>query len=144
MEVLGNTASGMDNRGGVSRTRAFDYSLFASELFNRVTCRSRTPPSRTKAASAAPCSCDRQAVRLSGLQGRAVGQGSAQQQRHDKITPRVVGLISNRWGDFGALASVAYGENDSNEFGYRSFNWGRSAATPATSARASAPPTPPS
>jgi iron complex outermembrane receptor protein len=31
MEVLGNTASGMDNRGGVSRTRSFDYSLFASE-----------------------------------------------------------------------------------------------------------------
>ena len=25
MEVLGNTASGMDNRGGVSRTRSFDY-----------------------------------------------------------------------------------------------------------------------
>jgi len=37
MEVLGNTASGMDNRGGVSRTRSFDYSLFASELFDRVT-----------------------------------------------------------------------------------------------------------
>ena len=37
MEVLGNTASGMDNRGGVSRTRAFDYSLFASELFDKVT-----------------------------------------------------------------------------------------------------------
>ncbi|WP_371416646.1 TonB-dependent receptor plug domain-containing protein, partial [Caulobacter sp. S45] len=36
MEVLGNTASGMDNRGGVSRTRAFDYSLFASELFDKV------------------------------------------------------------------------------------------------------------
>jgi len=36
MEVLGNTASGMDNRGGVSRTRSFDYSLFASELFDRV------------------------------------------------------------------------------------------------------------
>ncbi|WP_339426920.1 TonB-dependent receptor plug domain-containing protein, partial [Pseudomonas proteolytica] len=36
MEVLGNTASGMDNRGGVTRSRSFDYSLFASELFNRV------------------------------------------------------------------------------------------------------------
>ena len=36
MEVLGNTASGMDNRGNVSRSRGFDFSLFASELFNRV------------------------------------------------------------------------------------------------------------
>ena len=36
MEVLGNTASGMDNRGAVSRSHSFDYSLFASELFNRV------------------------------------------------------------------------------------------------------------
>ncbi|MBL7373147.1 TonB-dependent receptor plug domain-containing protein, partial [Escherichia coli] len=33
MEVMGNTASGMDNRGAVSRSRSFDYSLFASELF---------------------------------------------------------------------------------------------------------------
>lgn len=25
----------------------------------------------------------------------------------DRVTPRVVGLISNRWGDFGALARAA-------------------------------------
>ncbi len=32
MEVSASTASGFDNRGSVSRTRAFDYSIFASEL----------------------------------------------------------------------------------------------------------------
>src|SRR6201999_3826038 len=37
MEVLTNTASGMDNRGAVSRSRSFDYSMFASELFDKVT-----------------------------------------------------------------------------------------------------------
>ena len=39
MEVSASTSSGFDNRGSVSRTRAFDYSIFASELFNRVTVR---------------------------------------------------------------------------------------------------------
>src|SRR5690606_29397563 len=36
MEVLSNTASGLDSRSGASRSRSFDYSVFASELFNEV------------------------------------------------------------------------------------------------------------
>ena len=36
MEVLTNTASGLDSRDNVSRSRSFDYSVFASELFNQV------------------------------------------------------------------------------------------------------------
>jgi iron complex outermembrane receptor protein len=36
MEVLTNTSSGLDSRSSVSRSRSFDYSIFASELFNKV------------------------------------------------------------------------------------------------------------
>ena len=32
-------------------------------------------------------------------------------------------LVSRRWGDLGALVSVAYGENDANEYGYRNWGW---------------------
>jgi iron complex outermembrane receptor protein len=125
MEVLGNTASGMDNRGGVSRTRSFDYSLFASELFNRVTVQKSSAAEQDEGGIGGT-------VQLTTAKPfdypgfKAVLSAKAQQNSNadDKITPRVVGLISNRWGDFGALASVAYGVNDSNEFGYRSFNWG--------------------
>ena len=125
MEVLGNTASGMDNHGGVSRTRSFDYSLFASELFNRVTVQKSLAAEQDEGGIGGT-------VQLTTAKPfdypgfKAVLSAKAQQNSNadDKVTPRVVGLISNRWGDFGALASVAYGVNDSNEFGYRSFNWG--------------------
>jgi iron complex outermembrane receptor protein len=125
MEVLGNTASGMDNRGGVSRTRSFDYSLFASELFDRVTVQKSYAAEQDEGGIGGT-------VQLSTAKPfdypgfKAVLSAKAQQNSNadDKVTPRVVGLLSNRWGDFGALVSVAYGETDSNEFGYRSFNWG--------------------
>ncbi len=39
------------------------------------------------------------------------------------FTPRLVGQISDIWGPFGALLSVAYGTAKSNEFGYRNWGW---------------------
>ncbi|ATC80836.1 TonB-dependent receptor plug domain-containing protein [Pseudoalteromonas agarivorans] len=36
MEALFTSDSGIDQRGGASRSRDFDFSIFASELFNRV------------------------------------------------------------------------------------------------------------
>lgn len=36
MEVLGNVDSAMDSRGQRSRDRAFDFNIFASELFSRI------------------------------------------------------------------------------------------------------------
>ncbi|ENZ80843.1 MULTISPECIES: TonB-dependent receptor [Caulobacter] len=131
MEVLGNTASGMDNRGGVSRSRAFDFSLFASELFDRVTVQKSYAAEQDEGGIGGT-------VQLSTAKPfdykgfKAVLSAKAQQNSNvsGKTSPRVVGLISNRWGDFGALASIAYSESDSNEFGYRSFNWGPIRANP--------------
>ena len=36
MEALATNASILDSRGSVSRTRSFDFNIFASELFSRV------------------------------------------------------------------------------------------------------------
>ncbi|MFP3354951.1 TonB-dependent receptor plug domain-containing protein, partial [Pseudoalteromonas sp. SIMBA_153] len=36
MEAMGTSASAMDAKGGASRTRSFDFNVFASELFNRI------------------------------------------------------------------------------------------------------------
>lgn len=36
MEALGTSSSAMDSRGALNRSRAFDFDIFASELFNRV------------------------------------------------------------------------------------------------------------
>ena len=46
------------------------------------------------------------------------------------MTPRVVGLASGRWGDFGALVSVAYSQIKSNEFGYRNWGWSQIKVNP--------------
>ena len=130
MEVLGNTASGMDNRGGVSRTRSFDFSLFASELFDRVIIQKSYAANQDEGgiggtvqlSTAKPFDYDGFEVVFSGK-----GQNNS---NTSKVTPRLVGLISDRWGPFGALASIAYSTNDSNEFGYRSWGWSRIKVSP--------------
>ena len=126
MEVLSNTASGMDNRGGVSRTRSFDYSLFASELFDRVTVLKSYTADQDEGGIGGTVQL--QTAKPFDYKGfEAVLSAKAQYNTNvtDKVTPRLVGLISNRWGNFGALLSLAYSENDSNEYGYRSFGWGQ-------------------
>jgi len=125
MEVLGNTASGMDNRGNVSRTRGFDFSLFASELFNRVSVQKSFSANQDEGGiagtvqlfTAKPFDYDGAKLVL-----------SAKGQHNDNtsgITPRLVALVSQRQGDIGALLSVAYSKIRNNEFGYRNWNWGR-------------------
>jgi iron complex outermembrane receptor protein len=124
MEVLGNTASGMDNRGGVTRSRSFDYSLFASELFNRVSVQKSFSAEQDEGGIAGT-------VQLSSARPFDYAGTkfviSAKGQTNDNtsgVTPRLVGLASVRSGDFGALVSVAYSRIKSNEYGYRNWGWG--------------------
>jgi len=123
MEVLGNTASGMDNRGGVSRTRSFDYSLFASELFDRVTVLKSYAADQDEGGIGGTVQLE--TARPFDFEGfKAVVSAKGQANTNvDGVTPRIVGLISDRTSTFGALVSVAYSENDSNEFGYRNWGW---------------------
>ena len=123
MEVSASTASGFDNRGSVSRTRAFDYSIFASELFNRVTVRKAYAVDEDEGGVAGTVEL-RTAKPFdypgfkAALSAKALGNSVT-----DGITPRLAGLISNRWGDVGLLVSAAYSESDVNEYGYRNWGW---------------------
>ena len=130
MEVLGNTASGMDNRGGVSRTRSFDYSLFASELFDRVTVQKSYEVEQDEGGIGGTVALS--TAKPFDYHGfKAVLSSKAQTNSNTKtVTPRLVGLISDRWDNFGALASVAYSINDSNEFGYRNWGWSQIKVSP--------------
>ncbi len=124
MEVLGNTASGMDNRGGVTRSRAFDYSLFASELFNRVSVEKSFSAEQDEGGIAGTVQLS--SARPFDYPGTKLVV-SAKGQTNDNtsgVTPRLVGLASVRSGDFGALVSVAYSRIKSNEYGYRNWGWG--------------------
>lgn len=123
MEVSASTASGMDNRGSVSRTRAFDYSIFASELFNRVTVwKSYTVDQdeggiggtvELRTAKPFDYPDDKLAFSAKALNNSATGV----------VSPRIAALASRRWGDIGALISLAYSENGANEYGYRNWGW---------------------
>ncbi|HEU0096532.1 MAG TPA: TonB-dependent receptor plug domain-containing protein, partial [Rhizomicrobium sp.] len=130
MEVLSNTASGMDNRGNVSRTRSFDFSMFASELFNRVTVQKSYTADQDEGGIAGivqlytPKPFD-----YDGFKAVVSAKGVTNTNTNT-VTPRVVGLVSDRWGDFGALFSVAYSQNDSNEYGYRNWGWSQITVNP--------------
>lgn len=131
MEVLGNTASGMDNRGGVSRSRSFDYSLFASELFNRVAVQKSYSAEQDEGGIAGTVQLfSAKPFDYNGPKFVVSAKGQTNDNTSG-ITPRVVGLASGRWGDFGALVSVAYSQIKNNEYGYRNWGWGLTKYNPA-------------
>jgi TonB-dependent receptor len=130
MEVLGNTASGMDNRGGVSRTRSFDYSLFASELFDRVTVQKSYSADQDEGGIGGTVQLETaKPFDYAGFKAVVSAKGQTNTNT-DSVTPRVVGLISDRNDVFGALVSVAYSTNDSNEYGYRNWGWSQIKVSP--------------
>jgi TonB-dependent receptor len=123
MEVSASTASGFDNRGSVSRTRAFDYSIFASELFNRVTVRKAYAVDQDEGGVAG--TVELRTAKPFDYPGSkaALSAKALANSVTDGVTPRLAGLISNRWGDVGLLVSAAYSESDVNEYGYRNWGW---------------------
>jgi TonB-dependent receptor len=124
MEVLSNTASGMDNRGNISRTRAFDFSMFASELFNRVTVQKSWAADQDEGGIAGTVQLNTaKPFDFDGFKAVVSAKGMTN-TNEVSVTPRIVGMISDRSGPFGALISAAYSTNDSNEYGYRNWGWG--------------------
>lgn len=131
MEVLSNTASGMDNRGAVSRSRSFDFSMFASELFNRVTVQKSWSADQDEGGIAGTVQLSTaKPFDYDGFKAVISAKGMTNTNAVS-VTPRIVGMISDRWGAFGALISGAYSTNDSNEYGYRNWGWGKITITPA-------------
>ena len=127
MEVLGNTSSGFDNRGSVSRSRSFDYSLFASELFDRVTVEKSYAAEQDEGGIGGTVGLTTaRPFDYAGFRG-VLGAKAQTNSNTDSVTPRIVGLVSNRWdtgaGEVGLLLSAAYSRNDVNEYGMRSWNW---------------------
>src|SRR6202008_3980581 len=118
-EVLGHTAWGMEKRGGVSRSRSFDYSLFASELFNRVSVQKSYAAEQDEGGIAGTVQLySAKPFDYAGSKFVVSAKGQTNSNTNG-VTPRVVALASVRKGDFGALISVAYSQIRSNEYGYR-------------------------
>ncbi|MCT2401166.1 TonB-dependent receptor [Novosphingobium sp. HK4-1] len=124
MEALGTTSSAMDSRGSVSRTRAFDYNIFASELFSRVDVH-KTYSADLDEGGLAGTIALRTPRPFDYSSDKAVISAQLQHNENadDTLGKRFAGLFSKRLGDFGILASFAYSRRDVSETGYDTVRW---------------------
>ena len=120
-----STASGTDSSGGANRNRAFDFNVFASELFNSITVR-KTASAETEEGSLG-ATVDLQTGRPFDYAGANLVL-SGQYGYNDlsqEWDPRFAALASNTWmdGRLGALVSVAYTKRRLLEEGHGSGGW---------------------
>jgi TonB-dependent receptor len=111
---------------GSNRSRGFDFSIFASELFNSITVR-KTQSAEIEEGSLG-ATVDLQTGRGldfgAGLHGALSAQGSYN-DLSEKLLPRIAGLLSwaNADETFGALVSVAYSERKPTSESFNTTRW---------------------
>ncbi|WP_237704376.1 TonB-dependent receptor [Rheinheimera sp. A13L] len=132
MEALGTSSSPMDARGAVSRTRAFDFNIFASELFNQIDVKKSFSADQEEGGiagtvdlhTAKPFDYDGAKTSISAQLG-----SNSNTQSTD---PRFSALFSHLWSDFGALVSVTHSIRSTNEYGSNTTRWRRESGKQAT------------
>ncbi|MGV7207597.1 TonB-dependent receptor [Oxalobacteraceae bacterium A2-2] len=121
--IEGVAATGAsDINGSTNRSRGFDFSVFASELFNSLEVRKTSEAAVEEGSLGA--TVDLRTARPFDFKDRTISFGV--QESHntltDKTQPRVTALLSDRWvtsyGKFGALVSAAYSKRRATEEGY--------------------------
>ncbi|GGY89695.1 TonB-dependent receptor [Pseudoduganella plicata] len=121
--IEGVAATGSsDINGSTNRSRGFDFSVFASELFNSLEVRKTSQADVEEGSLGA--TVDLRTARPFDFKGRTFSLGA--QEFHntltDKTQPRMTALLSDRWetayGKFGALISGAYARRRATEEGY--------------------------
>lgn len=134
MEALGTSSSPMDARGGVSRTRAFDFNIFAAELFNRIDVKKSYSADQDEGGIGGTVNLH--TAKPFDYQGfeSAISVQGGYNTNTEQTDPRFAALISNRGEHWGALISVAYSERETREYGTNTTRWrqetGKVAADP--------------
>ncbi|GAB2909643.1 TonB-dependent receptor [Rheinheimera gaetbuli] len=123
VEALFTTDSGIDQRGSASRTRDFDFSVFASELFNRIEVHKSYDASLDEGGLGG--TVDLHTARPFDYDGQkgVLSVKAVHNDMNHSSSPRFAGLLSNTWGDVGALVSVAYSKAETIERGYHVWSW---------------------
>jgi iron complex outermembrane receptor protein len=125
MEVLGNVDSAQDSRGQRSRDRAFDFNIFASELFSKVEVEKTFQAAQNEGGMAGTVGLftGKPFDYAPGSKGAVSIKVGTNQYTKD-TQPRVAGLFSHNWDNkFGALVSVAYGKRETTEQGRNTYNY---------------------
>jgi len=124
MEALTTTGSS-DANGGVNRGRAFDFNVFASDLFNSITV-TKTQQAATEEGSLG-ATVDLATARPFNFHGFnfVVSAQEGYNDLADKYNPRGSFLISdtNADGTLGGLLSVAYSRRDLKDIGTSTVRW---------------------
>ncbi|MEZ6024323.1 MAG: hypothetical protein R3C16_13135 [Hyphomonadaceae bacterium] len=105
LEAL-STVGATDAEGGANRNRQFDFNVFASELFNAITVRKTAAASVEEGSLGA--TVELQTARPFDYRGftMAISGQAGYNDLSENTDPRMAFLVSNRWGDFGALFSL--------------------------------------
>ncbi|WP_396592645.1 TonB-dependent receptor [Brevundimonas sp. R86498] len=131
MEVLGNVDSAQDSRGQRSRDRAFDFNIFASELFSRVEVEKTFQASQKEGGMAGTVGLftGRPFDYAPGINGAMTVKVGTNEYTED-AQPRVAALFSQNWDNrFGVSFSVAYSQRETTEQGHNTYNYSRPSAT---------------
>ncbi|WP_426023775.1 TonB-dependent receptor [Brevundimonas sp. PWP3-1b1] len=127
MEVLGNVDSAQDSRGQRSRDRAFDFNIFASELFSRVEVEKTFQASQKEGGMAGTVGLftGHPFDSGDGLRGAMTAKVGTNEYTDD-AQPRIAALVSQNWGNvFGVSFSAAYSRRRTTEQGHNTYNYVR-------------------
>lgn len=132
MEALTTTSA--TDAVGTNRSRAFDFNVFASELFNQIAVRKTSSAEIDEGSLGA--TIDLFTARPLDFEGFKFVTSYQQgyNELSDKADPRAVALVSmsNDERTLGALFSVAYSRRQTREEGVQSGGWERNANTATT------------
>ncbi|WP_394761234.1 TonB-dependent receptor [Phenylobacterium sp.] len=129
MEALSTTGTS-DANGGVNRGRAFDFNVFASDLFNSITV-NKTAQASTEEGSLG-ATVDLKTAHPFDYKGLTFVV-SGQEGYNDlskKYNPRGAILFANQTADgtWGGLVSVAYSRRDTKDVGTSTVRWATGSA----------------
>lgn len=125
MEVLGNVDSAQDSRGQRSRDRAFDFNIFASELFSRVEVEKTFQASQKEGGMAGTVGLFTGKPFDYGVGSKGALSFKLGTNEYTKdAQPRVAALFSHNWDDtFGVAFSAAYSKRETTEQGHNTYNY---------------------
>ena len=124
--VAGETVATSTDGAASNRDRAFDFNVFASELFNSIVVHKTAEASLDEGSLGAVVDLNT-GNPLAGRAGftGALGLQGSYNDLSDNIGPRVAGLLSwrNDEGTFGASVSAAYSDASTLQLGNNTVRW---------------------
>ena len=125
MEVLGNVDSAEDSRGQRTRDRAFDFNIFASELFSKVEVEKTFEAAQNEGGLAGTVGLftGKPFDYKAGATGALTAKLGSNRYTKD-AQPRIAAQFSQNWDNsFGVLVSVAYSRRKTTEQGHDTYNY---------------------